>query len=223
MSMFKKVLVSEDLGSISNGVVSVLESLHIDHIQQVQYCDDAYLKVKKASQAERPFDLLITDLSFKADHREQRFPSGEELIKALKQEHPTLKIIAYSVEDRSQKVRSVMLDCKADAYVCKGRNGLKELDEAIAFVYKDQAYLSPQISNALRETSIAEIEDYDIEIMQLLSEGMSQVEICKIFKEKNITPSSQSAIEKQIIKLKSKFNAKNSVHLISIAKDLGLI
>ncbi|MDC8001787.1 response regulator [Aequorivita todarodis] len=221
--MFKKVLVSEDLGSISNGIISVLEMLRIDNHKQVQYCDDAYLKIKKANLDGRPFDLLITDLSFKADHRQQQFPSGEKLIKVLKQEYPTLKIIAYSVEDRPQKIRAVMLDGKADAYVCKGRNGLRELDEAITAVLNGKTYLSPQISNALRETSTSEIEDYDIKIMQLLAQGQSQEEISQNFKEKNITPSSLSAIEKKIVKLKNQFNAKNSVQLISIAKDLGLI
>jgi DNA-binding NarL/FixJ family response regulator len=221
--MFKKVLISEDLGSISNGVVSVLEALHIDNFQQVQYCDDAYLKIKRASVDERPFDLLITDLSYKADHRQQKYPSGEVLIKAIKQEYPSLKIIAYSVEDRPQKVRTVMLDCKSDAFVCKGRNGLKELDEAIAAVLHDQTYLSPQIGNALRETSTAEIGDYDIEIMKLLANGQSQEEISQDFKSKNITPNSLSAIEKKIVKLKNQFNAKNTTHLISTAKDLGLI
>ena len=63
--MFTKVLISEDLGSISKGIVSVLESLHIDNIQHVQYCDDAYLKIKKANQDEQPFDLLITDFPLK--------------------------------------------------------------------------------------------------------------------------------------------------------------
>lgn len=221
--MFKKVLISEDLGSISNGVVSVLEALHIENIQQVQYCDDAYLKIKKANQDEQLFDLLITDLSFKADHRQQKYPSGEILIKALKQEYPALKIIAYSVEDRLQKVRTVMLDCNADAYVCKGRNGLRELDEAIAAVFNNQTYLSPQIENALRENSTAEIEDYDIEIMNLLSKGQSQEEISQNFIANNITPSSLSAIEKKIVKLRNQLNAKNSTHLIAIAKDLGLI
>ncbi|MCB0455707.1 MAG: response regulator [Flavobacteriaceae bacterium] len=221
--MFTKVLISEDLGSISKGIVSVLESLHIDNVQHVQYCDDAYLKIKKANQDGQPFDLLITDLSFKTDHRSQKYASGETLIKAVKQEHPTLKIIAYSVEDRPQKIRSVMLDCNADAYVCKGRNGLRELDEAITVVFKNQNYLSPQINNTLRETATSEIEDYDIKIMQFLSMGQSQEEISQNFKEKNITPSSLSAIEKKIVKLKNQFNAKNSVQLISIAKDLGLI
>ncbi len=221
--MFKKVLVSEDLGSISNGIVSVLEVLHIDNYKQVQYCDDAYLNIKKANLDKQPFDLLITDLSFKADHRQQQYPSGEKLIKVLKQEYPALKIIAYSVEDRPQKIRTVMLDSKADAYVCKGRNGLRELDEAINAVLNGRNYLSPQISNVLRETSTAEIEDYDIEIMKLLSKGNSQEEISQNFKEKDISPSSLSAIEKKIVKLKNQFNAKNSVQLISIAKDLGLI
>ncbi len=221
--MFKKVLVSEDLGSISNGIISILEALHIDNFHQVQYCDDAYLKIKKAAQSQQPFDLLITDLSFVADHRQQKYASGEILIKALKQEHPTIKIITYSVEDRPQKVRTVMLESKADAYVCKGRNGLKQLEEAIFKVYQGQTYLSPQIGNALRKTSTSEIDDFDIELMKLLANGLSQDEISQNFKSRSIIPSSLSAIEKRIVKLRANFNAKNATQLISIAKDLGLI
>ncbi len=221
--MFKKVLVSEDLGSISNGIVFMLEDLHINSFQQVQYCDDAYLKIKKAIQSEEPFDLLITDLSFIADHRQQKYPSGEILIKALKQEIPALKIIAYSIEDRPQKVRNVMLENKADAFVCKGRNGLKQLEEAIFKVYNNEIYLSPQISNTLRKAQNIEIDDFDIEMMKLLAKGLSQDEISQTFKSRNINPCSLSAIEKRFVKLRTNFSANNSVHLISIAKDLGLI
>lgn len=221
--MFKKVLVSEDLGSISNGIVTTLEALQIDNFHQVQYCDDAYLKIKKAIRSEQPFDLLITDLSFIADHREQKYASGEILIKALKQEHPTLKIIAYSIEDRPQKVRTVMLECQADAYVCKGRNGLKQLEEAIFKVYNNESYLSPQISNVLRKSATPEIDDFDIEMMKLLANGLSQDEISQNLKSRNVNPNSLSAIEKRILKLRTNFSAKNATQLISIAKDLGLI
>jgi len=221
--MFKKVLVSEDLGSISNGIISVLEALYIDNFQQVQYCDDAYLKIKKANQDGQPFDLLITDLSFKEDHRPQKYQSGETLIKALKQEYPKLNIIAYSIEDRPQKVRAVIQGSNANAYVCKGRNGLKELDEAVVAVFNGQTYLSPQIATALRESSTTEIDDYDIEIMQLLAKGLSQEEISRDLKSQNKSPNSLSAIEKRIVKLRTNLNAKNTIHLISIAKDLGLI
>ena len=221
--MFKKVLVSEDMGSISQGIVSILEKLHIKNFQQVQYCDDAYLKIKKAIKDEEPFDLLISDLSFKTDHRPQKFPSGEKLIKTLKKDFPSLKVIAFSVEDRPPKVREVMIDSKADAFVCKGRNGGKELEKAILSVFGGENYLSPQIASALQKPAPIEIDDYDITMMKLLADGYSQDEISTHFKNSNISPSSLSAIEKRIVRLRNYFNANNSIHLISMAKDLGLI
>lgn len=223
MSMFKKVLVSDDLDCINQGVVSVLKTLNIKNITQVAYCDDAYLQIEKAILDNSPFQLLITDLSFVADHRKQIYPSGEVLIKALKQKHPHLKIIAYSVEDKLQKVRTVMLESKADAYVCKGRHGLKQLAQAIHEVYQGNQYLSPQVQNALNKKLSVEISDYDIEILKLLAFGHSQKEISDDFIENDITPSSLSSIEKKISKLTDHFKANNATHLVAIVKDLGLI
>ena len=82
--MFAKVMVSDDLGSINSGVSNILQVLGVQDIIQVQYCDDAYLKIKSAALHEAPIELLITDLSFVPDHREQNFTSGEELVVILK-------------------------------------------------------------------------------------------------------------------------------------------
>ncbi|WP_042492202.1 response regulator transcription factor [Aequorivita sublithincola] len=221
--MFKKVLVSDDLDCINQGIISVLNTLNIEYITQVAYCDDAFLKIEKAILDNAPFDLLITDLSFIADHRKQKYPSGEVLIRTLKQKHPQLKIIAYSVEDKLQKVRTVMLESKADAYVCKGRHGLEQITEAIQEVYKGNQYLSPQIQNALNKKLSVEISDYDIEILKLLSHGLSQKEISEDFLKNNITPSSLSSVEKKISKLCDHFKANNTTHLVAIVKDLALI
>ncbi|PHR15128.1 MAG: response regulator [Aequorivita sp.] len=223
MSMFKKVLVSDDLDCINQGVISVLNSLDIEHITQVAYCDDAFLQIEKAILENTPFDLLITDLSFVADHRKQKYLSGETLISALKQKHPQLKIIAYSVEDNLQKVRTIVLDCNADAYVCKGRYGLKQLSQAIDEVCQGKQYLSPQVANAINKKLTIDISDYDIEVLKLLSLGYSQKEISKDFLTKDITPSSLSSIEKKISKLCDHFKANNTIHLVVIVKDLGLI
>ncbi|AFL79708.1 response regulator containing a CheY-like receiver domain and an HTH DNA-binding domain [Aequorivita sublithincola DSM 14238] len=223
MTMFKKVLVSDDLDCINQGIISVLNTLNIEYITQVAYCDDAFLKIEKAILDNAPFDLLITDLSFIADHRKQKYPSGEVLIRTLKQKHPQLKIIAYSVEDKLQKVRTVMLESKADAYVCKGRHGLEQITEAIQEVYKGNQYLSPQIQNALNKKLSVEISDYDIEILKLLSHGLSQKEISEDFLKNNITPSSLSSVEKKISKLCDHFKANNTTHLVAIVKDLALI
>ncbi|OUR90940.1 response regulator [Flavobacteriales bacterium 34_180_T64] len=221
--MFSKVLVSDDLGSINKGVLTVLETLAVEEFQQVQYCDDAYIKIKRGIHDNEPFQLLITDLSFKADHREQKFNSGEELIKQLRIENPELKIIVYSVEDRLQKVRSLMRNQKVNAYVCKGRRGLIELANAIHEVYNNGTFLSPQIEQALHPKAELEIEDYDIELIHHMANGLSQDEISHVFKNKNISPSSLSSIEKRLNKLRIQFKANNAIHLVAIVKDLGLI
>ena len=221
--MFKKVLISDDLGSINKGVLSVLENLEIKSIQQVQYCDDAYLKIKRAILDDAPYDLLITDLSFVKDHREQKYPSGEDLIIALKKEYPELKIIVYSVEDRLQKVRLLITKYQTNGYVCKGRRGLLELEKAIHAVSNNDNYLSPQVQQALSTKTNLEIDDYDIELLKLLSNGLSQDEISIHLKNNNISPSSLSSVEKRLNKLRVQFKANNAIHLVAIVKDLGLI
>jgi DNA-binding NarL/FixJ family response regulator len=221
--MFKKVLVAEDMDDISKGVLSTLTDLGIAQLQHVQYCDDAYLKVKRAELDRTPFELLITDLSFNADHRTQKHASGAELSAALKEEFPKLRIIVYSVEDRMQKVRSLMQDVGVNAYVCKGRHGLSDLSKAVEQVYHNQPYLSDHVAGALKANQQLEIDDFDILLMEKLSMGLSQEEVSVEFINQHITPSSLSSIEKRLNKLKIYFRANNVIHLVSKVKDLGLI
>ena len=221
--MFKKVLIADDLGSINSGVASVLNDLDVNEVIQVHYCDDAYLKIKSASLNTNPIELLITDLSFIPDHREQNFSSGEELVKILKKEHPELKVIVYSVEDATPLIKRFMNDFKIEGFVCKGRNGLIELKEAVESVSNNQTYLSPQLKALLNKKEHQEIDDYDIELLRLMSLGKSQVEISTFLKGKNISPSGLSSIEKRLNRLRVNFKASNAIHLVSIAKDMGLI
>ncbi|GGG52770.1 DNA-binding response regulator [Bizionia arctica] len=221
--MFKKVIVSDDLVSINLGMLTILDTLKIKNVVSVQYCDDVYIKVKKAALDGSPYDLLITDMSFKKDHRDQTYQSGEDLIIALHEEFPDLKVIVYSIEDRIQKVRRLINLYNIKGYVCKGRRGLIELSEAIKAVHKDTLYVSEAVSPALNKKSDLEIDDYDILLMAELSNGFSQDQISANFKEKNISPNSLSTIEKRLNKLRIQFKANNAIHLVAIVKDLGLI
>lgn len=221
--MFQKILISDDFGSVNQGVLKVLEQLGISNTQEVHYCDDAYLQLKSALKNNDPFDLFITDLNFKIDHRAQRFASGEAIIEQLKKEMPHLKIIVYSVEDRLQKVRQLINQLKISAYVCKGRNGLVDLSKAILSVHDNRLFLSPQIEQALHDRNNIEIDDYDIKLLNYLALGNSKERISEFFKNAGISPNSLSSIEKKQGKLFIKFNAHNTAHLIGIVKDLGLI
>jgi len=221
--MFKKVLLSEDIDTISQGVMAVMDALQISSVQQVQYCDDAFLQIKKSNQDRQPFDLLITDLSFKPDHRKQDLLSGEDLIKKVRKEFPALKIIVYSIEDRPERIRNLMGNFNVNGYVTKGRKGLRELEDAIASVHQDGTYLSPELWYSLNAKPSVEIIDSDIELLRMLSQGHSQDQISVYFKDNNLKPRSLSALEKRLNLLRDHFGANNAIHLVSIVKDLGLI
>lgn len=222
--MFKKVLVAEDFDSISITVGQALEELSVSEIHHAKYCDDAFLKVKKALKDSLPYDLLISDLSFKTDHRENKLNSGDELIAAVKKIQPNIKTVVFSIEDKSFRIKSLFNDFGIDAFVAKGRNSIPELKKAIQKVFNnDSKVLSPELSHTLRDKSLIEIESYDISLLKSLSKGLILDEIALDFKNSGVIPNGSSSIEKRINKLKIFFKANNNVHLIAIAKDLGLV
>ncbi len=222
--MFKKVLVAEDLDSISIAVVQVLEDLQIPVIDHVKYCDEALLKIKKALLEKEPYDLLISDLSFKSDHRKAVLNSGDELIEAVNKVQPTLKKIVFSIEDKSYRIKTLFNDLGINAYVSKGRNSISELKNAIVNTYNnEEKIVSSDLSFSFNDKALIEIESYDISILKLLSQGYILESISKEFKDLSITPNGTSSIEKRINKLKIYFKANNNVHLIAIAKDFGLV
>lgn len=222
--MFKKILISEDIDSIQNSVIELISELTNGEVHHAKYCDEAYLKIKKAKLDEEPYDLLITDLSFKQDHRDIILESGEDLIKVVRESIPEIKIIAYSIEDKSYKIKHLFDNCGINGYVSKGRNGSKELEKAVvSLAGNNDDYIDSQYTHILKTSKIIEIEAYDLKIIKLLSLGLSQIEIVEKFKKQGNIPASNSTIEKRINKLKIYFKAKNTIHLISNAKDLGLI
>ncbi len=222
--MFNKVLIAEDLDTISIAVVQALETLSITEIHHTKYCDDAFLKLKKALHDNVPYDLVISDLSFKIDHREDKLTSGEELIEAIKKVQPNIKTIIFSIEDKSFRIKSLFNNLGINAYVCKGRDSIQELKTAITRIYNNETLaVSNEIALALRDKTLFEIESYDISLLKSLSKGLTLEDIGSEFKVSGIHPNSNSSIEKRINRLKIYFKASNNVHLIAITKDLGLV
>ncbi|WP_456460619.1 DNA-binding response regulator [Lutibacter sp.] len=222
--MFNKVLIAEDMDFINSGIKAELAKLEIKQIDYVQYCDEALLKLKSARLNNAPFDLLISDLSFDKDYLKQKINSGDELIKAVRSEFPNLKIIVFSVEDKAFRIQTLFNEHKINAYVWKSREGLRELKKAIQKIYNSESfYISPQVAYSLTKSQAIEISDYDIFLIECLSKGYLQEEISSLLKEKKWSPTSISTIEKRLKALKEHFNASNPTHLVSLAKDLGLI
>lgn len=222
--MFSKVLLAEDLDSINIAVATTLDELNIVEVDNVKYCDDALLKIKKALQDNQPYQLLITDLSFIEDFRPNQLNSGEELITAVKKIQSNIKVIVFSVEEKPIRIKSLFENQNINAFVLKGRNSLPELKKTLKKVFEsDEKYIAANLAYIFQDKITHQIDDYDIQLIQHLALGVAQDKMDLKFKELGIEPNSKSTIEKRIGKLKDYFKANNTVHLIAIAKDLGLI
>lgn len=221
--MFKKVLVAEDMDSINHAVGNVLENFNIPEVAHAQYCDKAYLLAKKALMDNEPFDLLICDLSFKKDHLDEKISSGKELIEKIKQEDPNIKVIVNSIEDHPHTVKSLWNTGHIDAYVCKDRRGMSELKEAIFQLKRGKTYNSPRIERSLKQENLITLDNFEINLLKYIAQGLTHEEIREKLMQKKIKPNSKSAIEKRLKELRENFNAKTTPHLISIVKDLKLI
>lgn len=222
--MFKKVLIAEDFDIINLGIEQALRDFGIIDFHHSKYYDDAYLKIQKAIFDNEPYDLLISDLSFKTDHRDIKITTGEELIKKVRLLQPNIKIIAYSILDKSYQIKSLFESNSINSLILKGRNSIGELKKAIQIISASQEiYISPEVASILQNKHDYEIDDLDILILKNLSLGKPQNHITAIFKQLDIKPSSKSTIEKRIAKLKDLFKANNTIHLVSITKDMGII
>ena len=222
--MFPKVLIAEELDCISMGMVHVFEELSISEFHYANYCDDAFLKIKKALQHKKPYNLLISDLSFKSGHWDNKLNTGGELIAAVKKIQPEIKTIVFSTEDKFYKIKSLFNDLGINSYVSKGSNSTPQLKKAIESIYaKDEKFVLGESFSILNNKSLIEIEPYDIAILKALSEGLRLNEIAFKFKNTGIIPCGNSSIEKRINKLRIYFSARNNVHLMAIAKDIGLV
>jgi two-component system, NarL family, captular synthesis response regulator RcsB len=221
--MFKKVLIAEDFDSINIALIQTLESIGVQEIHHAKYCDDALLKLKKALHDNEPYDLLISDLSFETDYRTVIIPSGEELIAATRKLMPELPILVYTVEDKPFVIKTLVEDLKINAFVHKGRNSISQLKTAMETNLFNGKFISQNVIQLINDSTLNDLGDYDVIVLQELSNGVSLDEMEQLLKLKNITPNSKSYIEKRISKLKDIFKAKTTIQLIAITKDLGVI
>jgi two-component system capsular synthesis response regulator RcsB len=222
--MFKKVLLVDGFDIVSISVRLALSELSILEINEAKSCDEAYLKIKKGVFDMAPYDLLISDLSFKTDYRDTKFNSGEELIMAVKKVQSNIKTIVFSEEVKSFRIKSLFNDFKINAFVYKGRFGVAELKKAVPVVFCENSIISTSnLPSVFDGKHMVEIEEYDVFILKSLSVGLASKEIALDFKKSGIKPNSISSIEKRINKLKIYFSAKNNKHLIAMSKDLQIL
>lgn len=221
--MFKKILIAEDHESSSISVQKTLEDLTISNTDYVYYCDDALAKIQKSIRENDLYDLLITDLSFEEDHNIQHLKDGKELIKTVRELHPSLKVIVFSAEHRSGIIDSLFNEYKINGFVRKARNDSKELKKAIASTYVNENYLSLDLKQEVKKLNNYEFSNYDITLVSLLSQGVLQKNIPVYLQNNDIKPNSLSSVEKKLNSMKEDLQITSNEQLVAFCKDLGII
>lgn len=212
-----KVILAEGQQVLRCGLKMLLESAHdIQVVMETNHATLVLEQIKKGLIA----DVLITDI---AAHT----ASDLETIHQIKEHAPSLAIINFSLSEKEEDVFN-SFDIGASGYLCKSIYP-EELLFAIRQVLLGNRYLSSILSVKLMEKARAQKNmipedtgDYtfsqrEIEILRLISEGMTNIEMAdKLFISKR-------TVEGHRQNLIDKTKAKNTASLMRFAFTRGFI
>ena len=221
--MIDKVLIAEDHEVTNLSLQKTMEDLQVKTIEHVYYCDDALNRVKLALQKQEPFDLLITDLYFEDDGSQQKIAGGIDLIKAVRELQPAIRILIFSAETRPGTIDMLFKSYHIDAYVRKARNDARELRNAMDALIKNQSWYPHSLVNSIRRANTYEFTEFDINIIKLLSQGYQQNEIPAWLQQHNIRPHSLSSIEKRLKQIRDELEFSKNEQIVLFCKETGLL
>jgi two-component system capsular synthesis response regulator RcsB len=221
--MFKNVLIAEDHESASISLRKTLDEVGVTRTDYVYYCDLALTRIQIGLRDGRPFDLLITDLSFDEDQNQQELKGGEALIAAAKQMQPDLKILVFSAEGKAAVIDTLFNQLGIDGYVRKSRQDAQELKQAMESLWKNRTHFPAQLRRAVKQKNAHDFTDFDITIISLLSQGMLQKDIPAYLQENGIRPSGLSSLEKRLSLIKEVLEFTKNEQLVAYCKDFGII
>jgi DNA-binding NarL/FixJ family response regulator len=176
-------------------------------------------KIQKGKQDNQPYDLLITDLYFEKDYREQKISGGEALITAARHIQPGLKVLVFSAENKPAVIEGLFNRKDIDGYVRKARNDAKELKLAINSIVRNQRYFPRHL---IQQKNAHEFTEFDIIIISLLAKGIRQKDIPAYLLKKQIKPSGLSSVEKHLNHMREALNFANNEQLVAYCKDMGI-
>ncbi|MFD1772150.1 response regulator [Sphingobacterium suaedae] len=215
-----KIILAEDHLVVRNGIKLLIDSQ--DNLRVIGEADNGYEVLQLLEAGDHP-DIVLTDISMAG-------MDGIQLVERLQQEYPSIKIIMLSMLNSSQHVFQAF-EKGAKGYLVKNV-GYDELLFAIQHVYKGGRYLCEELAMMLLDKlhdipssstnveqlmSDMDISDRELEVLQLISEGFTNIEIAdQLFLSKR-------TVEGHRQNLIDKTGVKNSAALIKLAVKNGLI
>lgn len=208
MSRSIKIILADGQKLLSDSMQLALNQQEGLEVKQVVDNGTALMKAidKQAT------DLVVIEMSLGDS-------DGVALIQKMKRQHPNLRVMLLTQnEDSAQILKAV--DNNVDGIQMKNCN-LSDLVMAIRIVASGQKFYAPQVLKMIASRppieSQAGLSAREVEIMQMLAEGLSAREIGE-----RLLISSRT-VETHKANIMRKLNVKKATHLVKIAFDRGLV
>jgi DNA-binding NarL/FixJ family response regulator len=165
----KKILVVDDHPIVRQGL-----ALLINREPDLVVCGEAEeaMSAMQLLASTRP-DVLIVDISLSG-------PDGIDLLKTIRTTHPTLPVLILSMHDESVYAERA-LRAGANGYIMK-QEATENVLVAVRRILSGEIYVSARIANqmlqhyitgsgSLRDSSIADLSDRELQVFRLIGEG----------------------------------------------------
>jgi DNA-binding NarL/FixJ family response regulator len=165
----KRILVVDDHPIVRQGL-----ALLINREPDLVVCGEAEeaMGALHVLASARP-DVLIVDISLNG-------PDGLDLLKTIRTTHPTLPVLILSMHDESIYAERA-LRAGANGYIMK-QEATEKVLVAVRRILSGEVYVSDRIANkmlkhyitgsgTLRNSSIADLSDRELEVFRLIGEG----------------------------------------------------
>lgn len=213
-----RLLIVDDQELFREGLLTLLSiQKDFEIVSQASSGEEAILATTKTNP-----DVILMDLRMSGI-------GGVEATKRIVQQHPGIKIIVLTTFDEDDLVFNA-LHAGAIGYLLKDVSPDK-LFEAIRTAYRGEYYLLPSITAKvmaeftrtprapkIEADSIFEnLSRRELEILRMVSTGMSNKEIALSL------VIAEGTVKNHLTSIFNKLNARDRMHAVLIAKDLGLI
>ncbi len=163
-------------------------------------------------------DIVLLDFNIPA-YLEKKLKNGIDVASLIRKKIPFCKIVLLTAHTEKIFILDIIKEAKPDGFYTKGElnpENLKKLIENVLNhnkIYSD--YIQVTFIESLHEKSL--IDDYNRQILYLLSKGYKIIELDKII------PISYSAIQKRIAKMKQVMEVEDDKGLVKAAIKQGYL